>query len=148
MRPFHNYECCIRGSSSSFGSFSSRYGGVPHSRYSNVVTASRPERCLVYSGEMSAPASGGGHQLLSPRRMAAAAAIVLLLAACISDFVFDSFWTRHAMFTDIVSTILVALVSLTVVQVVLEERAEQRWRLLAQYGLFELADNANITWLT
>jgi hypothetical protein len=80
--------------------------------------------------------------------LAAAGAIVLLLAACVSDFIVGSFWARHAMFTDIVSTILVALVSLTVVQVILEERSEQRWRLLAQYGLFELADNANVTWLT
>jgi hypothetical protein len=79
--------------------------------------------------------------------LAAAAAVVLLIGACVSDFTMGSFWARHAMFTDVVSTILVALVSLTVVQVVLEDRSEQRWRLLAQYGLFELADNANVTWL-
>jgi hypothetical protein len=84
----------------------------------------------------------------TPRRWAAIGAIVLLLAACVSDFTNGSFWAHHAMFTAIVSTILVALVSLTVVQVVLEERSEQRWRLLAQYGLFELADNANVTWRT
>jgi hypothetical protein len=96
---------------------------------------------------MSTPTSGVRVELLTPRRLAAAGAIVLLLGACVSDFTMGSFWARHAMFTDIVSTILVALVSLTVVQVVLEERSEQRWRLLAQYGLFELADNANVTWL-
>jgi hypothetical protein len=97
---------------------------------------------------MSTPNDAGRHQWLTSRRVAAAGAIVLLLAACISDFKIGSFWARHAIFTDIVATILVALVSLTVVQVVLEERSERRWRLLAQYGLFELADNANITWLT
>jgi hypothetical protein len=80
--------------------------------------------------------------------LAAAAANVFLLAACVSDFIVGSFWARHTMFTAIVSTILVALVSLTVVEVILEQRSEQRWRLLAQYGLFELADNANVTWLT
>ncbi len=96
---------------------------------------------------MSTPTSAR-YEWLTPRRVAAAAAIVLVLAACISDFTIGSFWDRHALFTDIVSTILVALVSLTVVQVVLEQRSEQRWRLLAQYGLFELADNANVTWLT
>jgi hypothetical protein len=86
--------------------------------------------------------------VLTPRRLAAVLAIVLLLAAGVSDFVIGSFWARHAMFTAIVSTILVALVSVTVVEVVLEQRSERRWRLLAQFGLFELADNANVTWLT
>jgi hypothetical protein len=85
---------------------------------------------------------------LTSRRTAALGATALLLAACASDFVVGSFWARHAMFTAIVSTILVALVSVTVVEVVLEERSERRWRLLAQYALFELADNANVTWLT
>jgi hypothetical protein len=96
---------------------------------------------------VSTPTTGVRDKWLTPRRVAAAGAIVLLLGACVSDFTMGSFWARHAMFTDIVSTILVALVSLTVVQVVLEEQSEQRWRLLAQYGLFELADNANVTWL-
>ncbi len=86
-------------------------------------------------------------QSVTPRRLAALAALVLLLAAIISDFVVGSFWARHAMFTAIVSTIVVALVSVTVVEVVLEERSERRWRLLAQFALFELADNANVTWL-
>ncbi|HEY5092081.1 MAG TPA: hypothetical protein VII60_02365 [Acidimicrobiales bacterium] len=97
---------------------------------------------------MSTPTSEGRHQWLTPRRLAASAAIVFLLAACVSDFIIGSFWARHTMLTAIVSTILVALVSLTVVEVILDQRSEQRWRLLAQYGLFELADNANVTWLT
>jgi hypothetical protein len=96
---------------------------------------------------MSTPSTDGRDEVLTPRRLTAAAAILLLLAACISDFTMGSFWSRHAMFTAIVSTIVVALVSLSVVQVVLEEQSERRWRLLAQYGLFELADNANVTWL-
>lgn len=96
---------------------------------------------------MSTPSTDGRDEVLTPRRLTAAAAILLLLAACISDFTMGSFWSRHAMFTAIVSTIVVALVSLSGVQVVLEEQSERRWRLLAQYGLFELADNANVTWL-
>lgn len=96
---------------------------------------------------MSTPNEPGRDEWLTPRRLAAGGAIALLITACVSDFTMASFWARHAMFTAVVSTILVALVSLTVVQVVLEERSEQRWRLLAQYGLFELADNANVTWL-
>jgi len=97
---------------------------------------------------MSTPKIEGRHQWLTPRRLAAATAMVFLLAACVSDFIVGSFWARHTMFTAIASTILVALVSVTVVEVVLDQRSEQRWRLLAQYGLFELADNANVTWLT
>jgi hypothetical protein len=96
---------------------------------------------------MNAPGTVG-RQWLTSRRLAAATAVLFLIGACVSDFVDGSFWARHAMFTAIVSTILVALVSLTVVEVILEERSERRWRLLAQYALFELADNANVTWLT
>jgi hypothetical protein len=86
------------------------------------------------------------HEWLSGRRLLAGIAILLLLAACISDFTSGSFWSRHAMLTSIAASILVVFVSASVVEVVLDRRAEMRWRLLAQYALFDLADNANLTW--
>ena len=52
------------------------------------------------------------------------------------------------MITSIVSSLLVVLLSVAVIQVVLTDRSERRWRLLAQGGLIELAETAHATWST
>ncbi|MGH7174883.1 MAG: hypothetical protein ACREGR_00805 [Minisyncoccia bacterium] len=83
---------------------------------------------------------------LTGPRLAAEITVLALAGACISDFVIASFWERHTMVTAVVSSLLVILVSVSIVEVVLDTRAERRWRLLAQYALFELGDNANAVW--
>lgn len=78
----------------------------------------------------------------------AAVAVALVAAAVASDLLISGFWAAHAMVTAIVSSLLVVLLSVAVIQVVLTARSERRWRLLAQSGLIELAEAAHATWGT
>jgi len=80
------------------------------------------------------------------RRTAAVVAILLLLAAAGSDFLVAGFWASHPMLTAIVSALAVVLLSVTVIEVVLNRRSERRWRILAQSALIELGESANATW--
>jgi hypothetical protein len=46
----------------------------------------------------------------------------------------------------VLASLTVVLVSVTVIEVVLNRRSERRWRLLAQYALLELAEAAHRAW--
>jgi hypothetical protein len=80
------------------------------------------------------------------RRTAAVLAILLLIAVAGSDLVIAGFWVSHPMLTAIVSALVVVLLSVAVIEVVLNRRAERRWRILAQSALIELGEAANTTW--
>lgn len=82
------------------------------------------------------------------RRAAALLAIALLLVVGGSDFVIAGFWISHPMLTAIVSALAVVVLSVTVIEVVLNHRSERRWRLLAQSALIELGEAAHKTWST
>ena len=82
------------------------------------------------------------------RRTVAILTIVLLLAVAGSDFLIAGFWLSHPMLTAIVSALGVVLLSVAVIEVVLNRRAERRWRILAQTALMELGEAANTTWRT
>ena len=82
------------------------------------------------------------------RRIFAILAILLLLAVAGSDFLIAGFWLSHPMITAIASALVVVALSVSVIEVVLSRRAEQRWRVLAQQALIELAEAANTTWST
>ena len=74
-------------------------------------------------------------------------AVVLLAIAVASDFYIAGFWVSHPMLTAIISALAVVLLSVAVIDVVLDRRAEHRWRLLAQYALVELAEAAHTVWI-
>jgi hypothetical protein len=63
-----------------------------------------------------------------------------------SDFYASQFWLGHPVTTAILASLTVVLVSVTVIEVVLNRRSERRWRLLAQYALLELAESARGAW--
>ena len=104
--------------------------------------ATRPVGGLVrsYTSVMSSLRPG--------RRTAAILAILLLVAVAGSDFVVAGFWVSHPMVTAIVSALVVVLLSVAVIEVVLNRRGERRWRVLAQSALIELGEAANTTWTT
>jgi hypothetical protein len=99
---------------------------------------------LVVSGEMP-PHKVTGH---GDRRAVIAAGVGLTLtaAAIASDFVIGSFWDRHAMLTSLVASLLVVVISIAVVNEVIERRDRRRWSLLAQGVLFALVQSARVTW--
>jgi hypothetical protein len=72
---------------------------------------------------------------------------VLVLAGAIAwDLVNDRFWSRHALFTSLVASLIVVGVTAAVLNEVLERRQRQRWSVLAQYALFEFVRAARLVW--
>jgi hypothetical protein len=93
------------------------------------------------------PAFGVAWRWPIPRRhVAALVALAGLLALLTSDFYGRRFWIDHPEATAIVASLGVVLVSVTLIEAVLNRRSERRWRLLAQYALLELAETAHAAW--
>lgn len=79
-------------------------------------------------------------------RALAAIALLVLLGAVVSDALEGSFWTRHALLTSLVGSVIVVLLSVAVINEILERRRQRRWSVLAQYVMFELVRNARMIW--
>src|SRR5262249_60834568 len=64
---------------------------------------------------------------------------VLILSGAVAwDLAEDGFWSRHALFTGLVASLVVVAVTVAVLNEVLERRQRERWSVLAQYALFDL----------
>jgi hypothetical protein len=72
--------------------------------------------------------------------------VLVLSAAVVWDFASDGFWSRHALFTGLVASLIVVAVTAAVLNEVLERRQRQRWSVLAQYALFDLVSTARLVW--
>jgi hypothetical protein len=79
-------------------------------------------------------------------RVAGVAALLALVAGVISDAAAPRFWARHALLASLVASVIVVLLSVAVIDEVLERRRRRRWKVLAQYVMFELVRNARMTW--
>jgi hypothetical protein len=79
-------------------------------------------------------------------RVMAMIALIVLVAGVVSDGVEGSFWARHALLTSLAGSVIVVLLSVAVINEVLERRRLRRWSILAQYVLFELIRNARMIW--
>jgi hypothetical protein len=91
------------------------------------------------AGKVSAKALGRPN-------MAALFAVASIAVLVSSDFYASQFWLGHPVTTAILASLTAVLVSVTVIEVVLNRRSERRWRLLAQYALMELAEAARGAW--
>jgi hypothetical protein len=72
--------------------------------------------------------------------------VLVLSGAFAWDLANDGFWSRHALFTSIVGSLIVVAVTAAVLDEVLERRQRQRWSVLAQYALFEFVRTARLVW--
>jgi hypothetical protein len=91
----------------------------------------------------------GGYKVPKALRrppMAALGAVALIAVLVSSDFYASRFWLGHPVTTSILASLTAVLVSVTVIEVVLNRRSERRWRLVAQYALLELAEAARGAW--
>src|SRR4029077_15114609 len=70
----------------------------------------------------------------------------VLSGAVVWDLVNDGFWSRHALLTGLVASLVVVAVTAAVLNEVLERRQRQRWSVLAQYALFDLVRTARLVW--
>jgi len=84
---------------------------------------------------------------LRQTRLIASLALVALVAGVVSDFTSGRFWGRHPLLAGLVASVLVVMLSVAVINEVLERRRRQRWSILAQYVMFELVRNARMIWL-
>ena len=53
---------------------------------------------------------------------------------------------RHALLASLVGSVIVVMVSVAVINEVIERKRRRRWRILAQYVMFELIRNARMIW--
>jgi hypothetical protein len=72
--------------------------------------------------------------------------VLVLLGAIAWDLANDGFWSRHALFTSIVGSLIVVALTAAVLNEVLERRQRERWSVLAQYALFEFVGTARLVW--
>jgi hypothetical protein len=72
--------------------------------------------------------------------------VLVLFGAIAWDLANDGFWSRHALFTSLVGSLIVVAVTAAVLNEVLERRQRERWSVLAQYALFEFVRAARLVW--
>ncbi|HZL48500.1 MAG TPA: hypothetical protein VFC30_05745 [Solirubrobacteraceae bacterium] len=79
-------------------------------------------------------------------RVAAATGLLVLVGLVVSDFE-TSFWDHHEMTSSILASLVVVLITVAVINEVVERRESARWRVFAQNALLELASIARFTWV-
>jgi hypothetical protein len=72
--------------------------------------------------------------------------LLFLCGAIAWDLANDGFWSRHALLTSIIASLIVVAVTAAVLNEVLQRRQRQRWSVLAQYALFDLVGAARLVW--
>jgi hypothetical protein len=73
-------------------------------------------------------------------------AVIALVAGIVSDEVGGHFWERHALVAGLVAGLIVVMLSVAVINEALERRRRQRWTVLAEYVMLQLARNARVIW--
>jgi hypothetical protein len=79
-------------------------------------------------------------------RILAGVAILALVGAVILDVIEGDFWARHALLSGLVSSVIIVMLTVAVLNEVLERRRRQRWSVLAQYVMLELVRHARLIW--
>jgi hypothetical protein len=83
---------------------------------------------------------------LRETRVLAILALVAFVAGIVSDVTSGSFWQHHALLAGLAASVIVVMLSVAVINEVLERRRRRRWSVLAQYVMFELVQNARMIW--
>jgi hypothetical protein len=84
---------------------------------------------------------------LRQTRVGAALALLALAAAIASEQFAEHLWLRHPLLAGLVSSAIVVMLSVAVVNEALEIRGRRRWRVLAQYVMLELIRDARMVWM-
>lgn len=79
-------------------------------------------------------------------RALAGLALLVFLGAVVSDTLEGTFWVHHALLTSLVGSVIVVMLSVAIINEVIERRRRSRWSVLAQYVMFELVRNARMIW--
>ena len=79
-------------------------------------------------------------------RALAAIALFALVAGVLSDAFGERFWADHALLAGLVSSLIVVMLTVGLVNEALERRSLKRWSVLAQYVMLQLVRDARIVW--
>jgi len=85
--------------------------------------------------------------LLRRTRLLAAVALLALVGGIVWDAVGGTFWARHALLAGLTSSLIIVMLTVAVVNEVLERRGRERWSVLAQFVMLELVRNARLIWM-
>ena len=83
---------------------------------------------------------------LRETRVGAGLALVALAVAIGSERFAEHVWERHTLLAGLTSSAIVVMLSVAVVNEVLEFRRSRRWAVLAQYVMLELVRDARMFW--
>lgn len=83
---------------------------------------------------------------LRETRVLAALAVAGLVAGVASDVTGAPFWDNHPLLTGLAANVIVVLLSVALLNEAIQRRSRRRWRVLAQYVMFELGHNARMIW--
>jgi hypothetical protein len=84
--------------------------------------------------------------LLRRTRLLAIVALLALVGGIVSDVVGGSFWARHALLASLTASVIIVMLTLAVINEVLDRRGRERWSILAQFVMLELVRNARLIW--
>jgi hypothetical protein len=90
--------------------------------------------------------SKSAESYLRQTRGGAALALLALAAAIASEQFAKHLWVRHPLLAGLASSAIVVMLSVAVVNEVLEISRRRRWRVLAQYVMLELVRDARMVW--
>ena len=76
--------------------------------------------------------------LLRGTRVLAIVALLALAGGIVSDVVGGSFWARHALLTSLAASVIIVMLSVAVINELVERRRRERWSILAQFVMLEL----------
>jgi hypothetical protein len=71
---------------------------------------------------------------------------MIVFGAIAWDLADDGFWSRHALLTSLLASLMIVAVTAAVLNEVLERRQRERWSVLAQFALFDLIRVARLVW--
>ena len=78
--------------------------------------------------------------------MLAIVALLALAGGIVSDVVGGRFWVRHALLASLAASVIVVMLSVAVINELLERRRRQRWSTLAQFVMLALVSDARLIW--
>jgi hypothetical protein len=83
---------------------------------------------------------------LRETRVLAMVAFLALIAGIVSDALGRQFWGRHSLLANLVASLIIVMLTVALVNEVVERRRRLRWRVLAQYVMLELVHHARMVW--
>src|SRR6202035_4823573 len=66
--------------------------------------------------------------------------------AIVSDALAGGFWSDHPVLAGLLSSVIVVMLTVALVNEAVERRSRDRWRVLAQYVMLQLVRDARLVW--